>query len=51
MGGEFVRDFSLAMMIGLVTGTYSSIYVASAIVVEWHNRVTMRRRPAAAATH
>jgi len=44
MGGEFVRDFALAMMIGLVTGTYSSVYVASAIVVEWQNRITNRRK-------
>jgi preprotein translocase subunit SecF len=46
MGGEFVRDFALAMTIGLVTGTYSSIYVASALVVEWQNRITNRRKPA-----
>ena len=44
MGGAFVRDFALAMTIGLVTGTYSSIYVASAIVVEWNNRITNRRK-------
>jgi preprotein translocase subunit SecF len=44
MGGQFVRDFALAMTIGLVTGTYSSIYVASATVVEWNNRITMRRK-------
>ncbi|MDD4858345.1 MAG: protein translocase subunit SecF [Candidatus Krumholzibacteria bacterium] len=44
MGGEFVRDFALAMTIGLVTGTYSSVYVASAIVVEWQNRITNRRK-------
>jgi preprotein translocase subunit SecF len=48
MGGEFVRDFALAMTIGLVTGTYSSVYVASAIVVEWNNRITNRRKPARA---
>ncbi len=49
MGGEFVRDFALAMTIGLVTGTYSSIYVASAIVVEWQNRITNRKKAARAA--
>ncbi len=48
MGGEFVRDFALAMTIGLVTGTYSSIYVASAIVVEWQNRITNRKKTARA---
>jgi preprotein translocase subunit SecF len=49
MGGEFVRDFALAMTIGLVTGTYSSVYVASAIVVEWQNRITNRRKTVKAA--
>jgi preprotein translocase subunit SecF len=49
MGGEFVRDFALAMTIGLVTGTYSSVYVASAIVVEWQNRITNRRKTARSA--
>lgn len=44
MGGEFVRDFALAMTIGLVTGTYSSIYVASALVYEWQLRITNRRK-------
>jgi preprotein translocase subunit SecF len=49
MGGEFVRDFAFAMTIGLVTGTYSSIFVASALVVEWQNRITNRRKTARSA--
>lgn len=34
-GGEVVHDFSLALIIGVIVGTYSSIFVASPIVVEW----------------
>jgi preprotein translocase subunit SecF len=34
-GGEVTRGFSFALTIGIVTGTYSSIYMASAIVLEW----------------
>jgi preprotein translocase subunit SecF len=34
-GGEVNRGFSFAMTIGIVTGTYSSIYIASAIALEW----------------
>jgi len=34
-GGEVLRDFSLALIIGIVVGTYSSVFVASPIVVEW----------------
>ena len=32
-GGSSIRDFSLALLIGIVFGTYSSIYVASALLV------------------
>lgn len=34
-GGEVIHDFSLAMIIGLLVGTYSSIFVASPIVLLW----------------
>jgi preprotein translocase subunit SecF len=34
-GGEVSRGFSFALTIGIITGTYSSIYMASAVVLEW----------------
>jgi preprotein translocase SecF subunit len=34
-GGEVIRGFSFALTVGIITGTYSSIYMASAIVLEW----------------
>jgi preprotein translocase subunit SecF len=37
-GGEVIRDFALALMIGIGVGTYSSIFVAGAIVVDWRAR-------------
>jgi preprotein translocase SecF subunit len=33
-GGEVLRDFSFAMIVGVVFGTYSSVYVASALALE-----------------
>jgi SecD/SecF fusion protein len=33
-GGEVLRGFSFALFIGIVVGTYSSIYIASPIVVD-----------------
>ena len=33
-GGEVLRDFSFAMLVGLVFGTYSSVYVASALALD-----------------
>ena len=38
LGGEVIRDFACALLIGVIVGTYSSAFVASPIVVEWHNR-------------
>lgn len=35
-GGEVISNFAFAFMVGIVVGTYSSIYVASAIVAEWY---------------
>jgi preprotein translocase SecF subunit len=37
-GGEVTRGFAFALTIGIVTGTYSSIYLASATVLEWAER-------------
>ncbi|HZR78988.1 MAG TPA: protein translocase subunit SecD [Chthoniobacterales bacterium] len=34
-GGPVLRDFSLAIIIGVVVGTYSSIFIASPIVLWW----------------
>jgi len=35
LGGEVLRGFAFTMIVGLITGTYSSIYVAAAIVTFW----------------
>ncbi len=37
-GGEVNRGFAFALTIGIITGTYSSIYVASAVALEWITR-------------
>ncbi len=38
-GGAVLKDFAFAMMVGIVVGTYSSIFIASTIVLWWsrHN--------------
>ena len=33
MGGEVIHDFAFALVIGIVVGTYSSVFVASPVVV------------------
>ncbi|MBK6538248.1 MAG: protein translocase subunit SecF [Ignavibacteria bacterium] len=37
-GGEVNRSFAFTFAIGIITGTYSSVFVASAIVVDWKER-------------
>jgi len=44
LGGEVLRTFSLALIMGVVIGTYSSIFVASPIVVEWEAKSPRRFR-------
>jgi preprotein translocase subunit SecF len=38
LGGDTIRDFLIIMLIGLVSGTYSSIFVASQLLVSWDER-------------
>ena len=37
-GGEVIRYFAFAMIVGVIVGTYSSIYVASPVVFLWQQR-------------
>jgi len=43
-GGAVLRDFSLCLLVGFVSGVYSTVYIASAVVVTWRRMF----RPAAA---
>jgi SecD/SecF fusion protein len=35
-GGGEIHDFAFIFLVGIITGTYSSIYIASALVLWWH---------------
>ncbi|MBU4311280.1 MAG: protein translocase subunit SecD [Candidatus Omnitrophica bacterium] len=35
-GGEVLRDFSFTLLIGIVSGIYSTIYIAAPLVIFWH---------------
>jgi preprotein translocase subunit SecF len=41
-GGEVIHDFAFALVVGIVVGTYSSVFVASPLVVVWENRAKRR---------
>lgn len=38
LGGEIIHDFSFALLIGVVIGTYSSIFIASVFLIYWESR-------------
>jgi preprotein translocase subunit SecF len=44
LGGEVLHDFSLAMIIGLLIGTYSSVFVASPIVLLWGGKKPLAKK-------
>ncbi len=45
-GGEVTRGFAFTLIIGVIIGTYSSIYIASALVIEWVNRSQVKAKVA-----
>ncbi|MBW8894653.1 MAG: protein translocase subunit SecF, partial [Acidobacteria bacterium] len=38
-GGEVLHGFAFTMIVGIVTGTYSSVFIAAAIAVIWQSRI------------
>jgi len=48
LGGEVIHDFAFCMFIGVGFGTYSSVYVASALALELGNSRDRRARLKAA---
>lgn len=38
LGGPVIADFSFAMLVGLMVGTYSSVFIAAALLCEWYKR-------------
>jgi preprotein translocase subunit SecF len=47
LGGEVLNGIAFALLAGIVVGTYSSIFVASALLVFWHERSSGRSKKAA----
>lgn len=41
-GGPVLKGFSFAMLVGVITGTYSSVYIAAPVVLEWSERNALK---------
>ena len=48
-GGTVLHTFSFALVVGIIIGSYSSIFVASPLVLLWHNWADARKRTVAPA--
>lgn len=50
-GGGVIHNFAFALLVGIVAGTYSSVFVAGALVLFWDkHRPTMHKKPLAKAS-
>jgi len=43
-GGETLRDFGFALLVGVASGTYSSIFIAAPVLTAWKEREPLYRR-------
>jgi SecD/SecF fusion protein len=43
-GGETLKDFAFALLVGIASGAYSSIFIASPVLTEWKEREPIFRR-------
>jgi preprotein translocase subunit SecF len=46
-GGEVIHDFAFALLVGMIAGTYSTVFIASAILVYWPQQGARRAVSAA----
>jgi preprotein translocase subunit SecF len=42
--GQVLREFTIALIVGIVTGTYSTVYIASPVVLFWEEQITNKRK-------
>ncbi|MBM4323975.1 MAG: protein translocase subunit SecF, partial [Deltaproteobacteria bacterium] len=43
-GGPVIHDFALTLIVGLISGTYSTIYVASPVVLFWDKQFSRKKK-------
>jgi preprotein translocase subunit SecF len=44
IGGGIIHDFAFALIVGIAVGTYSSVFVASPILLAWQGKQTRKKR-------
>ena len=49
-GGQVLNGFSFALVVGIIVGTYSSVFIASPILIFWQNLIESRKKAAPVAS-
>ncbi len=44
LGGEIIHDFAFALIIGVIVGTYSSIFIASVFLIQWETKIRPQKK-------
>ena len=44
LGGEILKNFAFILLVGIITGTYSSMYIASPVVIFWSGKFDKKRK-------
>jgi preprotein translocase subunit SecF len=42
-GGDVIHDFAFALLVGVIAGVYSTVFIASPILISWHAYVRRHR--------
>ena len=49
-GGEVLKGFAFTMLVGIISGTYSTIFIAASLAIMFQGRKPLKGQPAAAPT-
>lgn len=44
LGGEVINDFAFVMMVGLISGTYSTVFIAAPLIIDWPSKKLGRKK-------
>jgi preprotein translocase subunit SecF len=44
LGGEVIRPFAFSLLVGFISGVYSTIFIASPVILLWEHRAAVRKK-------
>jgi SecD/SecF fusion protein len=43
-GGEVLNDFAFCLFVGMISGVYSTVYIASPLIISWQKKITVKKK-------